>query len=256
MRNSGWVLPGVALGLSGLAGCAQKIPAMSPSEKPQISQKLPKDALRQQNVSEATLKTSDGWSILGKLYLPSGFSKGGVVLLHQRGGTGEDWKPLCESLQGAGYTALAIDQRGAGRSTAGPGPTGENAPWDTMGDISAAIEKMKSYGLITLIGASYGANNALLYASAHPEQVSKVVLLSPGENYHGLEALPAAKTYSGSMLILTDHGDTIAADGPAKINDAAKQAKHNYIEYDGDGHGTELLRGKSVQDILDFLNKN
>jgi len=76
-----------------------------------------------------TLKTTDGWNIVGDLYAPAGTSKGAVILLHQRSGSGKDWASLCQALQKAGFTALAIDQRGAGRSTTGPGPTGENAPW-------------------------------------------------------------------------------------------------------------------------------
>ena len=264
MKQPGWIFSGFAVVIGGLAGCAPKSPAVNPPVKPQISQKIPSGESQQTNTTDVTLKTSDGWSIVGKMYLPKGDSKGGVILLHQRGGTGDDWKPLCASLQEAGYAALAIDQRGAGKSTTGPGTVGTEAPWKTSGDIAAAVKSMKSYGnitlhsfySITLVGASYGANNALIYAAAHPEQINSVVLLSPGENYHGLEALPAAQKYAGTLLIMNDHGDTVAGDGPSKINTSATQSKHKFIEYEGDGHGTELLRSQSIIDILDFLKSS
>src|SRR5579864_6713342 len=92
---------------------------------------------------EVKFKTADGWTIVGDLYSPAGRSKGAVVLLHQRGGQASDWAPLCRALQKAGLTALSIDQRGAGRSTEGPGPTGDDAPWTTGGDIEAAIGSLK-----------------------------------------------------------------------------------------------------------------
>lgn len=254
MKHSRRILSGVVVLIGGILGCAPKIPVTNPPSNPEISQKIPNE-LKKQHSSEVTLKTSDGWSIVGQLYPPVGQSKGGVVLLHQRGGSSADWNPLCTSLQEAGYAALAIDQRGAGKST-GPGSSGESAPWDTSGDIAAAAALMKQYGHVTLIGASYGANNALIYAAAHSEEIHSVVLLSPGENYHGLEALPAAQKYPGHVLILHDRGDTVAGDGPSKINSASTLSQHNLIEYDGDGHGTELLRSQSINDIIEFLKKS
>jgi predicted alpha/beta hydrolase len=82
-------------------------------------------------VESVQLKTPDGWIIVGDRYMPSGVAKGAVVLLHQRGGSAQDWQALSTALQKAGFIALAIDQRGAGRSTQGPGPKGDDAPWAT-----------------------------------------------------------------------------------------------------------------------------
>ena len=83
---------------------------------------------------EVSFKTSDGWQIFADAYVPDGVSKGAVILLHQRNGAASDWKPLCSALRSAGYTALAVDQRGAGRSVqspAGSGSKGDQAPWET-----------------------------------------------------------------------------------------------------------------------------
>jgi len=40
---------------------------------------------------EVRLKTNDGWTIVGDLYMPSGLARGAVVLLHQRSGSAYDW---------------------------------------------------------------------------------------------------------------------------------------------------------------------
>jgi pimeloyl-ACP methyl ester carboxylesterase len=190
--------------------------------------------------NEVTFRTNDGWTIAGDLYKPAGAPKGAVILLHQRGGSAGDWTPLCEALRAAGIQALAIDQRGSGRSTTGPGPLGQNAPWVTAGDITAAIAYLKPRGPIGLCGASYGANNALIYAASHGKRIAAVALFSPGADYHGLLALPAAKAYHGDVFIVHGSGDAIAGEGPAQISRAAA-GRHTFRQLDSPSHGTGLL---------------
>src|SRR5262249_45606560 len=98
---------------STLAGCSPRESPMPGASEGKIGE-----------ARQVHFKTTDGWTIVGDLYTPSGAPKGAVILLHQRNGSARDWEPLCLALQKAGFTALAIDQRGAGRSTQGPGPTG------------------------------------------------------------------------------------------------------------------------------------
>jgi pimeloyl-ACP methyl ester carboxylesterase len=195
---------------------------------------------------EISFKTDDGWNIFGDAYLPAGTSKGAVILLHQRGGAASDWKALAGTLQKAGFTALAIDQRGAGRSVQGPpgatGNKGDNAPWETGADIAAAIKFAEGKGPIALVGASYGANNALIYAAAHPDQVKSLILFSPGADYNGLNALPAAQAWKGPLLIFHDKGDTIAGDGPEKIDKTTASTDHKLVLTEGSRHGTDLVR--------------
>jgi pimeloyl-ACP methyl ester carboxylesterase len=220
--------------LSGVAGCSSP-PSGSPANSPSSPSRGSAAA------QEVKLKTSDGWTIVGDLYTPSGTSKGAVILLHQRNGSGKDWEPLCLSLQKAGITALAIDQRGAGRSTQGPGSPGGEAPWPTSPDIAAAIESVKNRGSVGLAGASYGANNALIYAAAHPDQVKSIALFSPGADYHSLDALTPAKSWRGPLAIYHDKGDSIADTGPQQIDQATASTDHKLNLTDGSRHGTDLL---------------
>jgi dienelactone hydrolase len=199
-----------------------------------------------------TLKTQDGWTLIGDLYVPLTASKGGIVLLHQRGGSAQDWQPLAMSLQQAGFTALAIDQRGAGRSTQGPGASGNDAPWLTIEDIAAAIAKLSSQPL-GLIGASYGANNALIYAAAHPDQIRGVALLSPGANYNGLDAIAATRLYRGTLMIYHSRNDSIAGNGPDQINQLSSAVQHRLQIVDGSAHGTELLNAVITHDVVNFF---
>lgn len=205
---------------------------------------------------EIRIKTADGWTVVGDLYTPKGVSHGVVVLLHQRGGQASDWTDLCQALQKAGITALAIDQRGAGRSTQGPGPIGEEAPWSTGNDISAAIVSLKGRGAIGLAGASYGANNALIYAAAHPGQIKALALLSPGDNYHGLDALKAARKVRAAVAIYHDRDDSIAGQGPGDIDKLLPGRAHHLTLYPGGEHGTGLLDQGVIREATRFFTRS
>ena len=191
--------------------------------------------------SNVSFTTSDGWTIQGMLYSPGKESKSAVILLHQRGGNSSDWSSLSEALAKKGLTVLAIDQRGAGKSTKGRGGVGENAPWDTSGDIEAAVSFLGTKSAIGIAGASYGANNALIYAAAHPQAVKSIALFSPGLDYNGLKTETPAKSWKGSLRIYHDQNDSVAGEGPAQLDKISGSADHKLILTTGSKHGTDLL---------------
>lgn len=204
-------------------------------------------------------KTQDGWKIVGNLYLPKegGKPRGAVILLHQRGGQASDWLTLSKALQSANIMTLAIDQRGAGRSTEGPGQSGDDAPWTTGEDIRVAIDFLRAKGgkelKIGLAGASYGANNALIYAATHPTEVTSLALYSPGADYHGLDGLAPARSYKGPVVIYHDRNDSIAGDGPQRINGLLRSADHQLKLTNGGEHGTSLLTATNIKDAVTFF---
>ena len=208
-------------------------------------------------LGEITFRTVDGWTIHGDYSAVRGATKA-VVLLHQRGGSAADWRPLVASLNAAGLATLAIDQRGAGRSV-GPG-NGVDAPWNTSNDIAGAVAWLGGKGFtaarIGLAGASYGANNALIYASAHPG-ISAVALLSPGANYHGLVAAPAAAHYGGAILVLTARDDPVTGGGPEAIAKVHTRGTMQLVTYGGSVHGTGLLTSNtgSLRLLTDFFRR-
>ena len=235
-RNFTGAIVGVAL----LAGCG----------------KSETDAQRRMNsiTRQVVIKTADGWTIHGDLYAPPAAAKGAVILLHQRGGSAKDWQPLCAALEKAGITALAIDQRGAGRSTRPKGPNGDNAPWNTGNDIAAALDSLPAGQPAALAGASYGANNALIFAAAHAKRVRGVALFSPGANYNGLDAIAPAKRYRGPILLWNAANDSISGNGPQRIHDS-QPANRTFTVLPGSAHGTGLLRPDPIAKTVAFFDR-
>lgn len=204
--------------------------------------------------TETAFRAADGWTIHADYAEVVGATRA-VILLHQRNGAAADWQPVIAKLTEAGVASLALDQRGAGRSTGAA--NGSNAPWNTEPDITAAVAWLTSKGFaskeIELAGASYGANNALIYAAAHPE-VPAVALVSPGTNYHGLRICPAAAAYRGRLLTVWAQNDAITEDGPATIARAANGRGAQKM-FPGDAHGAYLFNAHpdSVDAVVRFL---
>jgi alpha-beta hydrolase superfamily lysophospholipase len=241
-RNySGWMAIGVLL-ISLLTGCGEKETGSVVTSDQATGDTRP-----------AKYNCRDNWTIFGDLYDTPGKPKGVVILLHQRGGSGDDWHSLSLAIRQAGYEAFAIDQRGTGRSTAGPGQTGEFAPWDTTPDIEGAVYAMKDKGPIMLIGASYGANNALRYAAANPTIIRSLVLFSPSTDYHGLKTLDAVKKYKGPLLMFHAKDDKVAGDGPMDLDKASGSKNRKLRILEGAGHGIALLNPDTAQQTLDFI---
>ena len=115
-------------------------------------------------------------------------------------------------------------------------------PWDTTPDIVTAMAWLNQQGFanaaIGIVGASYGANNALTYASRTPT-IPAVALLSPGTNYHGLAIEPVARVYHGAVLIVTGKSDPITEGGPELIVRVAPSPPET-LTLDGSAHGTDL----------------
>lgn len=204
-------------------------------------------------VESVQLRTPDGWIIVGDRYMPSGVAKGAVVLLHQRGGSAQDWQALSTALQKAGFIALAIDQRGAGRSTQGPGPTGDNAPWETSDDIATAIASLPKALPVGLVGASYGANNVLIYAAQHPMKIKGLALFSPGANFNGLDAISAARKNRTPFLIYHGQDNAISGDGPQQISLISPAPIHRLQILNGSAHGTDLLTPNVIRETSRFF---
>jgi len=221
-----------------------------------------------------TFSTSDGWTLVGDLYTPPDKPIGAVVMLHQRGGSAADWHDLSDALRQKDILVLAIDQRGAGRSLSPDTKlNGKNAPWNTANDIIAAIKWLsqnfgdRNHGVnginISLVGASYGANNALIYAAAHGDvtqvgSIKSIVLFSPGANYNGLDGLRAAKDWNGPMFIVYATHDQIAGLGPTAIHEECPSHDKPTRQFDEDKHGSDLLiddNGDIVEDTVDFLER-
>lgn len=125
-------------------------------------------------VSEGYFTGADGVRLF---YRKVGRGKNVVVFLHGGpGGSindgGYDMEPLAKN-----RTLIMYDQRGGGRSELITDPSLLTASYH-LRDLEAlrqhfGIERM------TIIGLSWGAGLATLYASRHPERVERMLLVSP-----------------------------------------------------------------------------
>lgn len=185
-----------------------------------------------------------------------------AVLLHGLRGSARSWSDVPARLVKVGWAVLAIDLRGHGEST-----VRRSAPpytWDTFeppdwqhmpGDVGMILDQLAKdapqYGLnmqqTALVGASLGANVALLALDASPRRnapkwrVQKVALLSPSHNYKGLtpglQLLRLRKqggrlwlAYSSEQPELAADADIFASLLPSQVHGLASG-----------GQGTDLL---------------
>lgn len=203
------------------------------------------------------LTTSDGFRLEAHLVASSLPDAPVAVLLHQYRADKKSWGPLLPALQTAGFTAIALDQRAHGASTRKGAEQVKVAdvPRERFGslvrqgpeDVKAALACLEQRGhkteRVVLIGASYGCSVAILSAAALP-QVKALVLLSPGEDYFGVDVRAALRGWTGPTLVLAARGDgscksSLALARPGK--DSAHAGPRYVGEYEGPAHGTGLF---------------
>ncbi len=147
---------------------------------------------------------------------------------------------------------LSFDLRGHGKSTV---RGSEVLNFMTMGDenfakipqdvsemtarILADYSDLIDTGYIVAVAASVGANSAMLLTEQMP-YIRKVVLLSVGIDYLGMQPLEAFKAYQGQVLFVACKGDENALESSRTI---ATSKDDNWLmkSYFGKHHGTRIL---------------
>lgn len=210
--------------------------------------------------------TTDGFRIHGTVYPASTVKPPGLILVHMFGSDRTRWQDFARKAQQAGFVSLAYDMRGHGESTVQEGQSKPFAQFADLAwaaatlDIRAAKQALVSQGAdpenIAVIGASLGANLALLYAHGD-RNIQTVIMLSPGLDYKSIRTEPLMRDYPGRpVLLMASEGDSYSAKSCAVL----KQAAQGYSElrgYTGSAHGTDLLfsgQGATEQ-ILMWLNE-
>lgn len=110
-----------------------------------------------------------------RVYAEQVGNPGGVPVVVLHGGPGGGCSPgMRRFFDPRHYRTVLFDQRGCGRST--PNASVENnTTWDLVADIERIREALGIERWI-VFGGSWGACLALLYAQAHPERVTRLVL--------------------------------------------------------------------------------
>jgi dienelactone hydrolase len=201
--------------------------------------------VRAASPTTVSLKTEDGATILGTLYLPARPGPG-VILVHMQTRSREDWLGVASRLADAGLTALAIDLRGHGASDPPPPGTDPQDLSKMTLDLKAARAFLASradvvQGRVGVAGASIGANLAILFASTDAT-VRSLALLSAGLDYRGLRAeAPMARLSRCAALLVVSDEDTYAANSARKLAQQAGPGTRELRVLSGAGHGTVML---------------
>lgn len=254
-------------------------------KSPTVLAPPPGDSLQSEPMKQQIeFTTDDGVVIVGNWYPVEGALRV-VLLLHMMPATKESWETLVQELNRRDIAALAIDLRGHGESTKkGVGLRPEFRPRGSSGvggreteninfqrfsdaehqesikDVRAAVTWLTSQGFdenqVLLVGASIGANLSLVYASEHPE-VEKVVLLSPGLDYHGVktESALAALPDETVLFMISARGDAYAATSSERLKELRPTPWTMLTLLDGSLHGTDLFDDypELISKISDFL---
>lgn len=198
----------------------------------------PAAAATPQNVS---MRTEDGLTLLGTLYLPPRPGPG-IILLHMQTRSREDWQAAASRLADAGFAALAIDFRGHGGSDPVPADSKD------LSRLTLDVKAAKGFlamrpevvsGRIGLAGASIGANVAVAYA-AGDATVRSLALLSAGLDYRGLRTEASmAKLRKTAILFVASEEDSYAANSARRLGKHEGQRELRLLS--GAGHGTVML---------------
>ncbi len=99
-----------------------------------------------------------------------------VIALHGGPGFGDYLPPDLEPLTSS-FRLMSYDQRGSGQSTVVTDPALLTAP-AFVADLDR-VRESSGIARVTLLGHSWGAGLAALYAIAHPDRVERLLLVDP-----------------------------------------------------------------------------
>jgi len=120
-------------------------------------------------------------------------------------------------------------------------------------DVEASVAFLRTEGVekkdVSLVGASVGANLALMYAKDNP--VDKLLLLSPGTRIRGVDI--SRLSYKKPLLIQVGHYDAFSSIAVDELE--LNLPKARVMEYDSSAHGTDLLNHdlSAKEDFLFYL---
>lgn len=188
---------------------------------------------------EVSFNASDNVSLVASYY-PSAADKG-LILLHMLAKSRHSFDDYAPDLIDR-YKVVSVDLRGHGQSDEQLDYVDltESDFRDMLLDVEAAALFLQSVGVnpsdISLVGASTGANLAVLYAEKHP--VDKLVLLSPGMRLRGVDI--SRVSLNRPVFIQVAHYDAYASISVDELQVVWPQAR--VMRYDTSAHGTDMLK--------------
>jgi len=208
------------------------------------------------------LQTSDGVILVGDLYAQKQKSPT-VIMLHMLGRSRQAFQPLIAPLLAQGLTIINIDLRGHGESIYRKDKSEISyknfaaSDWAKLpSDAQTVIaDAQKLPGVdgakLAIIGSSIGANTAAMVSG--DSHLKALVLLSPGQNYHGLQPEKYLKGLEKPVLMFAGKGDQDSARAVQQWQKLGTKFKVELL--DTQAHGNDLLtqRNNVIAEITAFL---
>ena len=127
-----------------------------------------------EHTSEIQIRTDDG-ETLNAWYLDAGSDAPLALLFHGSGGSLEDCVDGIDTLSEFGFSVLAVDYRGYGKSSGTPSEDGMHK--DAEATLAYALAHGHTLAQTVVVGQSLGTNIAVHLAAQHP--FAGVLLYSP-----------------------------------------------------------------------------
>lgn len=207
-----------------------------------------------------SFQADDGITLVGTLWKNPVSEKPPLVLVHQFARDRHTYDSFAQEAFKRGFTVLSFDVRGFGESVMSGNTRisftnfSDNDFRKISGDILSARQFLGAETIL-VVGASIGANSALNYGVLD-SSASGLVLLSPGENYKGIDTNSASKKNSVPLFIVASAEDQYSNESSQRIFDSSPIADKKLHLLQNAGHGTDMLvRSPSLsKTLLDWLD--
>lgn len=192
-----------------------------------------------------TFAARDGVPVTGALHLPEKTPAPAVLLLPMMTRTLHDFDQAGSRLAEAGFAALAIDFRRSG----GAKPDGNGEESGDLSDLLLDAEAARAYlsarpdiigTKVGLLGASLGANVAVLVAGNDPS-IGSLALLSASAEYRGLRMEQALRKFGSRPALLVASSEDPYALRSARQAVTWGDGPRELRVLSGAGHGTVML---------------
>jgi dienelactone hydrolase len=210
--------------------------------------------------TQVTFTAGDGVELRGTWQPAPGVTDGpAVLMLHELGGSRQDFTLIWEVFQSNGISTLAFDFRGHGASGDAGVPLSDlrNTPGLLEADVRAAMDLLADQevvdtGRIGVLGLDVGANLAVLglhesrQGSSDPWGIDGITAITP--SIAEIEAVGELASgdlvLAGAQYVAGENAPEDAADATA-LHDGTTEPRDLRIVLGTSAHGADMLTGSS-----------
>jgi dienelactone hydrolase len=201
---------------------------------------------------EVSFEGDEDLEIFGLLYAPETTTAPTILLIHEAGSKKEIWDEFAQKWVGLGYTLIAIDARGHGKTGGYGGWAGAIKDWPLIFEQMKKLPEVNP-DEIAVIGASMGGG-AAYFACAAEVSCKTAVLLSPAPLGLGPKLIERFAKRSVLVIVAEDDGG-FAVNAPKFAE--GLQGASEIVTVKGSDHGTQILRAmpEMIEKVETWLAK-